>query len=379
MTDEEAMARAVVLAARGLGSTSPNPSVGCLVLDAGGAVVGEGRTEPPADAVSGYPGEGRHAEVVALAAAGDRARGGTAVVTLEPCAHRGRTPPCTDALREAGVVRVVHALPDPSPGAGGGAEVLRAAGVDVRSGTGAAHTARTHEAWLTAVRTGRPHVHVKLATSLDGRVAAADGTSKWITSERSRTQGRALRGTCDAVLAGVGTVVADDPALTVRDADGRLAPRQPWRVVVDSSGRTPPDAQVLDRAAPVLLATTTAARLPPLPDHVVVVRVAPARDGRVDLVALLAELHARGMRSLLVEGGPTLVGAVVDDGLVDRVTVWVAPLLLGGQGLPGVGGRGAATLADAVALDLDDVEAVGPDVRLSARVRDAAAESGGAR
>ena len=343
--EQAAMSRALRLAARGAGSTSPNPVVGCVVLAADGrAVVGEGWHQRAG---------GPHAEVVALAAAGAAARGGTAVVTLEPCAHTGRTGPCTRALLDAGVARVVHAVDDPSAVAGGGAQVLREAGVQVEGGVLAEAAERGNEAWLTSVREGRPHVTWKLAASLDGRSAAADGSSRWITSPASRAEVHRLRATADAVVVGVGTVLADDPALTARDAGGAGSGRQPLRVVVDSTGRTPASARVHDDAAPTWVATATEVGVGP--------------DGRVDLAALLQRLRARGVVSVLLEGGPTLAGAFLAAGLVDRVTAYTAPVLLG-AGPPALAGAGITTIAEALRLDVDDVGRVGDDVRVSGRV-----------
>jgi diaminohydroxyphosphoribosylaminopyrimidine deaminase/5-amino-6-(5-phosphoribosylamino)uracil reductase len=340
-----AMRRAVALAARGLGTTSPNPVVGCVVLDARGEVAGEGWHERAG---------GPHAEVRALAAAGPHARGGTAVVTLEPCAHTGRTPPCVQALLTAGVARVVFAVADPGQVAGGGGAALAAAGVSVEGGVLAAEAERVNEAWLTSARRRRPHVLWKFAATLDGRSAAADGTSRWISSAASRAEVHELRRQVDAVVVGVGTVLADDPALTARDAGGALLGRQPLRVVVDSAGRTPPGARVLDDAAPTLVATAA--------------EVGAGPDGRVDLAKLLAVLHARGIVSVLLEGGPSLAGAFLAAGLVDRVTAYVAPALLG-AGPAALADAGVGTIADAVRLDVDDVTVVDGDVRISGRPR----------
>jgi len=343
-TEHAAMRRALELAPRGLGATSPNPVVGCVVLDADGRVAGEGWHERAG---------GPHAEVAALAAAGSAARGGTAVVTLEPCAHTGRTGPCTLALLEAGIARVVHAVDDPTAAAGGGASVLRAAGVDAEGGVLGEEGERVAEAWLTSVRRGRPHVTWKLAATLDGRSAAADGTSRWITSPQSRAEVHRLRATVDAVVVGVGTVLADDPALTARDGGDAPAGRQPLRVVVDSAGRTPATARVRDGAAPTWVATAA--------------EVGTRADGRVDLVALLAQLRDRGVVSVLLEGGPTLAGAFLEADLVDRVTAYTAPVLLG-AGPPALVGAGITTITDALRLDVDDVARVGDDVRVSGRV-----------
>ncbi len=346
VTEDEAMRRAIALAGRGLGTTSPNPVVGCLLLDADGEVVGEG--------FHAYTG-GPHAEIVALAQAGVRARGGTAVVTLEPCNHTGRTGPCSEALIAAGVERVVIAVDDPTPVASGGAVTLRAAGVQVKTGVRRADAEQGNIAWLTAVRRGRPYVIWKFAATLDGRSAAADGTSQWITSAPARTDVHTLRSTVDAIVAGVGTVVADDPQLTVRDLkDGTLAIKQPLRVVVDSAGRTPEKARVRDAAAPTWIVTTR--------------EVGTGPDGRVDLSALLAALFGRGVRAVLLEGGPTLAGAFLAAGLVDQVIGYVAPKLLG-AGKSALVDAGVGSIGDAIELDLTDIAQIGPDLRFTASLR----------
>lgn len=337
------MRRAVELAARGLGRTSPNPVVGAVVLDPDGEPAGEGWHQQ-----AGTP----HAEAVALAAAGSRARGGTVVVTLEPCAHTGRTGPCSELLHDAGVARVVYAVADPDPIAGGGAARLREYGVDVVGGVLASAAERVNEAWLHAVRHGRPFVTVKYGATLDGRVAAPDGSSKWITGPDARIDVHRLRDTCDAVMVGVGTVLADDPRLTVRDDDGRDTAHQPLRVVVDTHGRTPPQAQVRAGAAPTLVLTRAQVH---------------TSAGRLDPWAILRVLHERGIRSVLLEGGPTLVGSFVDAGLVDRVIAYLAPALLGGVARSAVGGRGAPTISEAWRLHLDDVTTLGGDIRVTAR------------
>nr|BFE49688.1 bifunctional diaminohydroxyphosphoribosylaminopyrimidine deaminase/5-amino-6-(5-phosphoribosylamino)uracil reductase RibD [Saccharothrix mutabilis subsp. capreolus] len=321
----EAMALAVAASARVHGATSPNPPVGAVVLDASGRLAGVGATRPPG---------GPHAEVVALAEAGDRARGGTAVVTLEPCAHHGRTPPCTDALLQAGVGKVVYANADPNPKAAGGAEVLRAAGVTVEH-------LPTHveplRAWLHYARTGRPHVTWKYAATLDGRTAAADGTSQWISSEQSRAEVHALRTTIDAIMVGTGTVRADDPRLTAR---GTGVTRQPLRVVVGTSD-LPPHARVLDEQAETLHLRT----------H--------------DPDVVLGELAKRNVVDVLLEGGPTLAGAFARAGRIDRVLAYVAPKLLG-DGPAALRDAGVSTVTDAVGLVVEQVSMCGPDVRISA-------------
>jgi len=346
-----AMRRAVALSASVGEATHPNPNVGAVVLDADGHVAGEGRHERAG---------GPHAEVVALAAAGERARAGTLVVTLEPCAHTGRTGPCTEAVLAAGVRRVVFALRDETAPAGGGAAQLRARGVEIEGGVLTAAAAAANERWLSTVRRARPFVVWKVAATLDGRVAAADGTSRWISSPQSRADAHRLRAECDTIVAGSGTVLADDPQLTVRGDDGRPLPDQPLRVVVDSRGRTPAAARVRDDAAPTWVATAA--------------EVGADAEGRVDLHALLRALWDRGRSLVLLEGGPTLAGAFWRAGLVDRVVAYLAPLLLG-AGVPALAGTGITTLSDARRLDVIDVRRVGPDVRITARPSQALLDS----
>jgi diaminohydroxyphosphoribosylaminopyrimidine deaminase/5-amino-6-(5-phosphoribosylamino)uracil reductase len=345
--EDAAMLRAIALAAKGLGSTSPNPVTGCVILDSSGEIVGEG--------FHAYAG-GPHAEVRALAAAGERARGGTAVVTLEPCNHHGRTGPCSQALVNAGIVRVVAAMADPNPVARGGADAMRAAGVQVKLGLRHAEAYAGNVAWLTATQraaTGepRPFVIWKFAATLDGRSAALDGTSQWITSPEARADVQEVRSTVDAIMVGVGTVLADNPHLTARNDAGALANRQPIRVIVDSAGRTPADARVRDDAARTFIAT--AAELGASP------------DGRVDLRRLGAALYERGCRRVLLEGGPTLAGAYLRDALVDEVIGYIAPKLLG-AGPSALAAAGIGTIAEAIDLDLTDVRRVGPDLRIDA-------------
>ncbi len=328
------MARARQLGESVLGTTSPNPAVGAVILDAEGTPVGEGATAPPG---------GPHAEVGALAQAGERARGSTAVVTLEPCAHTGRTGPCADALLAAGVARVVVAVPEPTELAGGGADRLRAAGVDVVLGVEQAEAeAGALAAWLTGVREHRPFVVWKVAATLDGRVAAADGSSRWITGVAARAAVHRLRATCDAVVVGSGTALTDDPQLTVRDADGTASGRQPLRVVVDRRDRLPATARVLDDAAPTLVSRAAT----------------PAE--------LLAELFARDVRRVLLEGGPTLAAAFLRDGLVDEAVIHLAPKLLG-AGPSLVSDLGIRSIDDALDLTVVDVTPLGGDVQMRLR------------
>jgi diaminohydroxyphosphoribosylaminopyrimidine deaminase/5-amino-6-(5-phosphoribosylamino)uracil reductase len=325
-----AMRHAITLARRGLGSTSPNPIVGCVILDDAQRVVGEGFHRRAG---------GPHAEAAALRAAGVRARGGTAVATLEPCRHTGRTGPCTQALIEAGVTRVVYAVPDPSPRARGGADQLRSAGIEVVVGVLAAEAARSNEAWLHFASTGRPFVTWKFAATLDGRTAAADGTSRWITGAAARDDAHRLRGEHDGVLVGSGTALVDDPSLTVRR--GVLTSRQPLRVVVGRR-ELPSSAKVFDDAAPTLT----------------------VREHDPDLV--LKELAGRDVVSVLLEGGATLAGAFMRAGRVDKVVAYLAPAFLG-AGKSVLADAGITTISDILRWRVDDVEAVGRDLRLTAR------------
>jgi len=326
-----AMRRALVLAARGP-VRGVNPRVGCVVLDRTGQQVGEGW-----HAGAGTP----HADVEALLAAGERARGGTAVVTLEPCAHTGRTGPCAQALLDAGIARVVIAGADPNPAAAGGAGRLREAGVDVEVGVLAEESARLNRRWLHAVAHGRPFVTWKFAATLDGRSAAADGSSRWITGARARADVHRLRAEADAVLVGTGTVLADDPQLTVRDAAGRPLGAQPLRAVIGER-ELPASAQVLDGVAPTVQLRT--------------------RDPR----EALAELFRREVRHAWLEGGPTLAAAFWRAGLVDEVIAYLAPALLG-AGPQAVADLGIADIAGAARLELADVARLGEDLRLTLR------------
>ena len=331
--EREAMLRAIALAMSVDIPDGPNPRVGCVLVDAEGRTVGEGVHRGAGTA---------HAEVDALAQAGSAARGGTAIVTLEPCNHTGRTGPCSEALLAAGVARVVYAQSDPHALAAGGADRLRSAGVDVEGGLLAQEAASLNEAWTHAVTTGRPFVTWKVASTLDGRVAAADGSSRWITGDAARAEVHLWRRRCDAIAAGTGTVLSDDPHLTARDGDGGLADRQPLRVVVGLSD-IPPSAHVLDSSAPSLHLRT--------------------RDP-AEVLATLARLE---VRHLLLEGGPRLGAAFLASGLVDEVVWYVAPMLLG-AGSPAVADWGITTLGEAVRLRDVRVEQVGEDARISGRI-----------
>lgn len=328
-TECEALARALDLARTPGVPPGPNPRVGCVILDPAGVAVGEGF----------HRGAGTdHAEVAALGVAGERARGATAVVTLEPCDHQGRTGPCTQALIDAGIARVVFAMDDPSDLGGGGARHLTEAGIDVERAEGPeADAAREFLApWVVAVTRGRPFVTVKMASTLDGRVAAADGTSRWITGEQSRREVHRLRSDVDAVVVGTGTALIDDPALTVRDVDS--GGYQPLRVVVGER-ELPADSRLSA-------------------DDVVRIR---DRDPR----AVLRELAERGVRHVLLEGGPTLAAAWIDAGCVDRLEWFIAPVILG-AGRSAMGDLGISTLADASRWQVLEVCRSGDDARIVA-------------
>lgn len=310
-----------------------------------------------------------HAEVEALAAAGPAARGATVYVNLEPCCHMGRTPPCVDALLRAGVARVVAGMIDPDPNVRGrGLELLGAAGVQAEAGVLEEKARRLNAPYVVHRTLGRPFVTHKAAASLDGRIAAADGTSRWITGPEARRDVHLLRARSDAVCVGVGTVLADDPALTARDVRAR---RQPLRVVVDSAARTPAGARVLGPEAPTLIVATGAAppgRVRALRDAGAEVLEVPSEDGRVALPAMLGELARRGVMDLLLEGGGTLAGAFIAAGLIDRFVWYVAPKLLGGAGTAGpLEGWAARAIGDAAALVIESVRRVGEDLRVEAR------------
>ena len=335
MEQHTALMQRALDAARLGPEADPNPRVGCVVTDRDGRVVATGHHRG-----AGTP----HAEVDALTRAGEAARGGTAVVTLEPCDHTGRTAPCTEALLAAGVAHVRYALADPDPHAAGGADRLVAAGLDVTLEDDPALRAAAHDlnaTWLHARRTGRPFVTWKVAATLDGRTAAADGTSRWITGAAARADVHALRARVGAVVVGTGTALTDDPALTVRDADGRPAARQPIRVVAGT--RTLPEgARLLDDEAETLAVRS----------H--------------DPADVLATLTDRGVHHVLLEGGATLAAAFLRAGLVDEVVHYVAPVLLG-AGPAAIGDLGIGSIDGALRFETTDVTVLGGDVRITAR------------
>ncbi|MBV8783474.1 MAG: bifunctional diaminohydroxyphosphoribosylaminopyrimidine deaminase/5-amino-6-(5-phosphoribosylamino)uracil reductase RibD [Gammaproteobacteria bacterium] len=356
------MQRALALAARGLASTDPNPRVGCVIAR-GERIIGEGWHERAGEA---------HAEVAALRAAGPQAAGATAYVTLEPCSHHGRTPPCTQALGAARIARVVYALDDPNPQVNGsGAAALRAAGIAVESGLLAAEAAELNPGFLMRMRAGRPFVRLKLAMSLDGRTALPSGASRWITGAEARADVHAWRARSSAILTGVGTALADDPRLTVRAADEDAAPRQPLRVVLDGQLRTPARARLLGAPGEVLLLSALGAldeaRAAALSERGARIELLPAQGTRLDLAAVLARLAELEVNELLVEAGPTLAGALLAAQLVDELLLYVAPALLGDAARPLVSLPAPPTLDAAPRLRLIDTRALGPDLRLRLR------------
>ena len=359
------MARALELARAHLGETSPNPTVGAVIVK-DGRILAEGWHR-----AAGEP----HAEIVALRQAGPSARGADMYVTLEPCDHFGRTPPCSRAIIEAGIARVFYAVPDPNPQARGGARTLAQAGVEVVRGPGEAEAREINRFFFHYVRTRRPYVIAKFAASLDGKIATRTGDSQWITGPAARARGHELRGMVDAILVGAGTVTADDPRLTARYPDGALRPRQPLRIVLDSSGRIPLAARLFQPNLPGRTLVAATAAMPPshrraLQKRGVEVITLPAdHRRRVALPQLLTHLGQRQITSLLVEGGGEVLGSFFEQGLVQEVWAFLAPLIIGGRDAPGpVGGLGPATLAEAVRLHQARLAAVGKDWLVVARL-----------
>lgn len=358
--DEAFMREALALAAQSIGLSEPNPRVGCVITTATGQVLGRGFTQEAG---------GPHAEVMALrdaAAKGHDVRGATAYVTLEPCSHHGRTPPCCDALIAAGLGRVVAASQDPNPlVAGSGSERLRANGMAVTTGLLADESRELNIGFFSRMLRKRPWVRLKSAISLDGRTALENGQSQWITSEAARIDGHAFRKRAGAILTGVGTVLEDDPRLDVRLVE---TPKQPLRVIVDSRLETPPTAKILQPPGQVLLyaAVHDKGREAALKAHGAEIAFAPGPSGKVDLPSMLTDLAQRGVNELHVEAGHKLSGSFVREGLVDELLVYQAPTLVGlGQGLASFGPL--ETLADALALRFVSIERLGPDLRLIAR------------
>ena len=359
------MERALLLAESALGKVSPNPAVGAVIVN-NGKIIGQGATQEPGS---------DHAEIVALKQAGVAARGGVMYVTLEPCCHYGRTPPCTRAIIAAGIAELHMATLDVnSKVAGKGKQELEAAGLRVHLGAHEAQAKQVIEAYAKFITRGVPSVTAKFAMSLDGKIATRSGDSRWISGEASRQRVHRLRYTADAVMVGVGTVIADNPRLTARGQDGALL-KAPLRVVVDSRGRTPPGAAVFGEPGSVLLAS--GGSLAPEVRQVLAgsgaeILELPSPEGRVDLKALVTALGARGITSVLVEGGGALLGALFDQRLVDKVIAFVAPLIIGGQDAgTAVAGVGVETIREALRLERlswerfeDDIMIIGyPGVR----------------
>ncbi len=352
------MARALRLAERGFATTQPNPRVGCVIAR-GGTVVGAGWHQRAG---------GPHAEVFALREAGSAARGATVYTTLEPCGRVGRTPACADALIAAGVARVVMAGEDANQRGGGAVERMRAAGIEVEDGLLRAASRELNRGFFSRIERGRPWLRLKLATSLDGRSALADGRSKWISGEAARADVQRWRARSSALLTGIGTVLADDPALTVRDFEPDAAPPPPLRVVLDSRLRTPPGAQVLDGAAPTLLLHGREAR-PGAKFRGAECRALENGPGGLDLQAVLGELARRDVNELQVEAGATLCGALLAAGLVDELLLYVAPILLGSAARPLLQLPPLADMTERWCLERDDERRVGDDWRLLLRPR----------
>jgi diaminohydroxyphosphoribosylaminopyrimidine deaminase/5-amino-6-(5-phosphoribosylamino)uracil reductase len=358
LPDLRAMRSALALARRGLGTVWPNPAVGCVIVSETGRVVGRGWTQS-----GGRP----HGETEALRRAGAAARGATAYVSLEPCCHWGRTPPCTDALIAAGVRRVVVAVEDPDPRvAGEGLRRLRAAGLAVESGLCAAEAIEINAGFFRRLRLGRPLVTLKLATSLDGRIATRLGESQWITGPPARERAHALRAAHDAIMVGTGTVIADDPQLTCRLPG--LARHSPVRIVIDRHLRIPPSMRLISGARDVPTWILTLASADParrqafVSSGVAIVEIEPEPDGSIGLAAALRALGERGITRLLVEGGGQLAAALVRARLVDRLVCVHAPMLIGGDGMPAIAPFELGGLAGAPNFERLSTETVGADV-----------------
>ena len=370
VADHRYMARALQLAARGVYTTHPNPRVGCVIIK-DDKVVGEGWHQ--------RAGEG-HAEINALVQAGEKARGATVYVTLEPCCHHGRTPPCTDTLIDAGVRRVVAAMIDPNPKvAGKGIGQLRSAGIDVETGVCQSQAEALNPGHVMRARASRPYIRCKLAMTLDGRTATASGESKWITSAAARSDVQRYRARSSAVMTGSGTVLADDPLLNVRwgeisDLDheidiNKIAP--PWRIILDTGLRTPVSSRMFQVPGPVMIACANenSDARGRLEAKGAIVKHFPEKDGKVDLMSVMNHLCDLKINEIMLEAGPVLSGAMLQAGLIDELIVYAAPRLMGDAArglftLPGLD-----TMAEAVDVDIMDVRAVGADWRITARIQ----------
>lgn len=351
--DHQCMASALQLARRGLNTTHPNPRVGCVIAR-DGQVVGTGWHEKAGEA---------HAEINALRDAGEKALGGTAYVTLEPCSHSGRTPPCTQALVRAKIARVVFAVEDPNPDvSGSGSQFLQKAGLEVQSGLMSVQAEALNQGFFKRMRTHLPWVRIKLAQSMDGHISLANGSSQWISSPESRADVQRWRASSDAILTGIGTVLADDPSLNVR---GEMNARQPARIIVDSHWRTPAKARLLGLPGEILIAGLDLATVPEeLKDTSANCVIVPASNGRVDLRVLLAELGQRGFNEIQVEAGATLCGSLVEQGLVDEFLIYQAPIILGGGAVSPFALPRLDNMDHRVHLEWVDTRRIGKDLRL---------------
>ncbi|MEK6279208.1 MAG: bifunctional diaminohydroxyphosphoribosylaminopyrimidine deaminase/5-amino-6-(5-phosphoribosylamino)uracil reductase RibD [Acidobacteriota bacterium] len=357
-TDRRLMARALELAAQGEGQVSPGPLVGCVIANAEGEILGEGF----------YLYEQlKHAETYALEQAGTRAKGATAYVSLEPHAHYGRTPPCTDALIAAGISRVLAPIEDPNPKVSGkGFAHLRSANVEVSVGLLSGEAVRANEKYLHFMRTGRPFVHLKLAASLDGKIATRTGDSRWITGDEARKRVHELRHEYDAILIGAGTAVADDPLLTDRSGQTRRKPLV--RVVLDERLSTSPESQLARTASEsplIIFAGNAVGNTGIYADVSPGIEIVQDPENGRDLPGILNQLAQREIQSVLVEGGASVAGKLLDAGLVDKVTFFLAPIIIGGREAPtAVGGHGAEALADAFQLRDLEITQRGPDIEM---------------
>jgi diaminohydroxyphosphoribosylaminopyrimidine deaminase/5-amino-6-(5-phosphoribosylamino)uracil reductase len=351
--DHQCMATALQLARRGLNTTHPNPRVGC-VISRDGKIIGSGWHRKAGE---------DHAEIHALREAGDEAAGATAYVTLEPCSHSGRTPPCVDALLNAKIARVVFAIGDPNPDVNGnGSRKLQQAGIEVQSGLMAEDAEKLNAGFLTRMRHGRPWVRIKLAQSMDGRIALANGSSQWISGSAARADVQNWRARSDAILTGIGTVLADDPSLNVRNS---VDARQPARIIVDSQWRTPANARLLKLPGKVLIAGLGDHAVPQaLKQTAADCMISPSVDGRVDVKAVLLELGKQGFNEVQVEAGANLCGTLLQQGLVDELLIYQAPVILGGDAISPFATPRLDNMEDRVHLEWIDSRRIGRDLRI---------------
>ncbi len=358
------MQKALSLAETALGKVSPNPAVGAVIVN-NGQIVGQGFTQPPG---------GDHAEIVAIKQAGQAARGADLFLTLEPCCHYGRTPPCTDAIIQAGIARVNVSMIDPNPRVSGkGLALLQKAGIETTTGRGEDRARRIMEAYIKYVTTGLPFVTAKFAMSLDGKIATFTGDSKWISNKLSRSFSHGLRARNDAVLTGINTVLADNPQLTARDVAGQPFSWQPARVIVDTYAQTPLDATVLQETGKTIIAVgenTSEESKSNLREKGAELLELPVINGFIDLRQLLGQLGSIEITSVMVEGGAAIMGSLFDQGLVDKVIAFVAPVIIGGEkAKTPVGGLGAEKIEDALRLSDIEVERFETDIMISGYVK----------